>query len=848
MKLRNVVLLFITLICALPLAAQTGNCNQQVSRTCTDSQTITTSGASITIQNNGGLVPSFEEIIVGSPSTISIIIKGCGLSSTCDILDTYTTLSNTLRAPVISKVYNYYTVTASWTGSGVSVKINTTITSSRLNYLGGGVTASNMQSALSGQTGCTTVGYSWNPATNTCTPSSGGAAASFTETDSWNSTSTISSNWTQVQGTWQANNSTGQYSYLDGLQPTSLSNGGAAIAYTKSTDTWNQNQSVTVGLSNIGWSATDTIAPTVEISGSGGTLTYYTAYTTVGSTNTDYIMKYSGGVYTTLATALGTGVAYATFGYTATLSYNNGVLTYYVSGQPHISVTDTSLPAGVPGMAGFVANQSGEAAFWSATSYGTPNAQQIVDSLIGPSGIYITDKIPSNPGGNNVIIGNGGTGGSLSATGDFAGAQGNVIIGFGTAVNATTPRSSVIIGVGSAVRLTSSGTLSPEDGLINGIGASAFLNCTSNCLDVNYMGEDAFIAATSMYQTIGIGNHVATGVLNSTHDTFLGDRVLAGTPSSNYLSTDETIVGAMGEADAASNSTLIGNTSVGVHGLDNIDGSIAGNGIHNVNVGWYGGYYLRKGSYNTFLGDGTTNNGNNSPYVDGSYNVCIGVAFASDPTCEYLGTGNENIVINSTGPKSGSNNIVMMQYSGPGGGTGSNNIMMMSGAAQRAAVGINNVVIMGPNAGQHATVDGEVAVGGESGLNFTGSQGTFIGQYAGFTWAAGGATSGTAVTAVGDTSCFTVGTGSGDECLGANADIAAGLYNAAEIGGGQNTIAYTLAFHGASFFNYMTDSLIANLYQGRSTAPSGSCSTIGWAFSQDGHATFCNGTTWASKI
>jgi hypothetical protein len=40
----------------------------------------------------------------------------------------------------------------------------------------------------------------------------------------------------------------------------------------------------------------------------------------------------------------------------------------------------------------------------------------------------------------------------------------------------------------------------------------------------------------------------------------------------------------------------------------------------------------------------------------------------------------------------------------------------------------------------------------------------------------------------------------------------------------------------------------AGLYRGPATAPSGACSTIGWAFSQDGHATFCNGSTWVTKL
>ncbi len=40
----------------------------------------------------------------------------------------------------------------------------------------------------------------------------------------------------------------------------------------------------------------------------------------------------------------------------------------------------------------------------------------------------------------------------------------------------------------------------------------------------------------------------------------------------------------------------------------------------------------------------------------------------------------------------------------------------------------------------------------------------------------------------------------------------------------------------------------ATLYRGPATAPSGACSAIGWAFSQDGHATFCNGSNWVTKI
>ena len=42
--------------------------------------------------------------------------------------------------------------------------------------------------------------------------------------------------------------------------------------------------------------------------------------------------------------------------------------------------------------------------------------------------------------------------------------------------------------------------------------------------------------------------------------------------------------------------------------------------------------------------------------------------------------------------------------------------------------------------------------------------------------------------------------------------------------------------------------LSGDLVTGYPTAPSGPCTAVGWMFSQDGHATFCNGTNWVAKI
>jgi len=43
-------------------------------------------------------------------------------------------------------------------------------------------------------------------------------------------------------------------------------------------------------------------------------------------------------------------------------------------------------------------------------------------------------------------------------------------------------------------------------------------------------------------------------------------------------------------------------------------------------------------------------------------------------------------------------------------------------------------------------------------------------------------------------------------------------------------------------------SVSATLYKGPATAPTGACSDVGWAFSQDGHISYCNGSAWTQKM
>jgi hypothetical protein len=89
---------------------------------------ITVSGNTQSFSGPGNL-GTFEELISGSPATISIVIRGCMTGGTCEILETNTSTAATqIRKPTISAVYDYFTVTASWTGgTNVSVLVNGTV-------------------------------------------------------------------------------------------------------------------------------------------------------------------------------------------------------------------------------------------------------------------------------------------------------------------------------------------------------------------------------------------------------------------------------------------------------------------------------------------------------------------------------------------------------------------------------------------------------------------------------------------------------------------------------------------------------------------------------------------------
>jgi len=111
-------LFLLLLLCCLPCFAQQAQLRSAHGTIATSASTIT-----LSIPGNTG---TFEELIAGTPSTVSIVIKGCMPGGTCDTLETNTTTTaGQNRAPSFTTLYEYFTVTGSWTGgTNVSIKVN----------------------------------------------------------------------------------------------------------------------------------------------------------------------------------------------------------------------------------------------------------------------------------------------------------------------------------------------------------------------------------------------------------------------------------------------------------------------------------------------------------------------------------------------------------------------------------------------------------------------------------------------------------------------------------------------------------------------------------------------------
>jgi len=103
----------------------------------TDAATVSTSGKIFThINVIGEIQAQVEYVITGSPGTVSIILQGCMRGGTCSTINTYGVVANTLVP--LNGLYDYFTVTPSWTGgSSPTVTINW-LGSTRASSGGGG--------------------------------------------------------------------------------------------------------------------------------------------------------------------------------------------------------------------------------------------------------------------------------------------------------------------------------------------------------------------------------------------------------------------------------------------------------------------------------------------------------------------------------------------------------------------------------------------------------------------------------------------------------------------------------------------------------------------------------------
>lgn len=141
--IKSALLLCLSAVCF-------GQVKQQV---CPQKFDVSTnvSGTVLTIPNDcGGLVLAASEEITGAPSTMSAVIAGCPRgTSPCTVLDTNTATTSTQRKPTLDTVYDYFTVTPTWTGGTAPIfTVRSTITP-----VGGASSSGGGSSAAIGATG-----------------------------------------------------------------------------------------------------------------------------------------------------------------------------------------------------------------------------------------------------------------------------------------------------------------------------------------------------------------------------------------------------------------------------------------------------------------------------------------------------------------------------------------------------------------------------------------------------------------------------------------------------------------------------------------------------------------------
>ena len=122
---------------------------------CNNIQSTATSGTAIIVNEYvGGVRATFNYVFTGSPSSGSVVLQGCigGSNGTCETLDTYSATSSTNRSPTITKPFDTYVITPTWSGgTNVTFTVRTRATIAG-NASGGGAGAANYATTFSSAT------------------------------------------------------------------------------------------------------------------------------------------------------------------------------------------------------------------------------------------------------------------------------------------------------------------------------------------------------------------------------------------------------------------------------------------------------------------------------------------------------------------------------------------------------------------------------------------------------------------------------------------------------------------------------------------------------------------------
>ena len=438
-------------------------------------------------------------------------------------------------------------------------------------------------------------------------------------------------------------------------------------------------------------------------------------------------------------------------------------------------------------------------------------ANTVIDST-GTS-MYMVNPAPTVTGSveYNFVMGTGGAGGNLAPGAANGGGQDDEIIGYQACPNATSMRESVCIGNQAGYSITGNGT-GADDMIGIYIGSLAASHLTNLGGAVVSIGQKSLIQATALYGTTAVGTHVGVGVATDGSTTpgtgysaLFGEQVLDNGGASRFDTISHIAAfGGVAMGTVVPGSTLADDSCLGFECLDNMDGT-SGGALENTAVGSLSGNRVTTGD-NNFFGGYAAGGTEPGPNMTGSRNIIL-----LNGAGGQLSSGYDNFLSDEGGGNltTGYDNFMFgAALTGAGITTGHDNFIAGNDAGDGCAAQSYGI-IMGYAAAYYECANGVVAVGGAAGREATGTQNTFLGyQASGEVSGPNGITSGSEDTFVGDTSGQSSTTESGLTEIGANADAAVGVQNAAEIGPGQNTQSNTIAFQGVSFFNSATGILL----------------------------------------